>query len=56
MSDKPLDICERTFQFALRIIKLCDFLNSTPGVSRELSRQLVRSGTSVASLQFKIIN
>ncbi len=49
MSDKPLDICERTFQFALRIIKLCDFLNSTPGVSRELSRQLVRSGTSIGA-------
>jgi four helix bundle protein len=49
MSEKPLDICERTFQFALRIIKLCDFLNSTPGVSRELSRQLVRSGTSIGA-------
>jgi four helix bundle protein len=49
MSEKPLEICERTFQFALRIVKLCDFLNSTPGVSRELSRQLVRSGTSIGA-------
>jgi four helix bundle protein len=49
MSEKPLEICERTFQFALRIVKLCDFLNSTPGVSRELARQLVRSGTSIGA-------
>jgi four helix bundle protein len=33
----------------LRIVKLCDFLNSTPGVSRELARQLVRSGTSIGA-------
>ena len=49
MSEKPFDICDRTFQFALRIIKLCDFLNQKPGVARELSRQLLRAGTSVGA-------
>ena len=44
-----VDICDRTFNFALRIIKLCNFLNQKPGVTRELSRQLIRSGTSVGA-------
>jgi four helix bundle protein len=49
MSDKPFDICERTFEFSLRIVKLCSFLNEIPGVRRELSRQLIRSGTSIGA-------
>ena len=49
MSQQKVDICERTFQFSLRIISLCSFLNQTPGVGRELSRQLVRSGTSIGA-------
>ncbi len=49
MAQPKVDICERTFQFALRIIKLCDFLNRTPGVSRELSKQLIRSGSSIGA-------
>ena len=49
MSQQQINICERTFEFSLRIIKLCDFLNQKPGVSRELSRQLIRSGTSVGA-------
>lgn len=49
MSDKPFDICARTFEFALSIINLCDFINEKPGVGRELSRQLVRSGTSIGA-------
>lgn len=47
MSEQSFDICERTFQFALRIIKLCNFLNEQPGVRRDLSKQLIRSGTSI---------
>ncbi len=49
MSQQKVDICERTFQFSLRIISLCSFLNQTPGVGRELSRQLIRSGTSIGA-------
>ncbi len=36
------DICERTFRFALRIVKLCQILDGKPGINRTLSRQLLR--------------
>jgi len=37
MSTTPRDIRERTFEFALRIIKLCQRLDRRPGVPRGLS-------------------
>jgi len=43
------DIKERTFNFALRIIKLCRMLDEKPGVSRTLAKQLLRSGTSIGA-------
>jgi len=43
------DIQKRTFQFSLRIIKLCDALDKQPGVSRTLANQLLRSGTSIGA-------
>ena len=43
------DIRERTFDFALRIVKLCQQLDLQPGVARTLGRQLLRSGTSVGA-------
>jgi four helix bundle protein len=43
------DIRERTFEFAVRIIKLCQYLDKKPGVSRTLSGQLLRAGTSVGA-------
>jgi four helix bundle protein len=49
MSKTPQDIRERTFQFALRIIKLCTELNKRPGVCRDISRQLLKAGTSVGA-------
>ena len=45
MSDLP----DRTKSFALRIIKLCQALNDEKGVSRVLSNQLLRSGTSIGA-------
>jgi len=45
---KP-DIEERTYQFALRIVRLCRSLDEKPGVSRTLGRQLIRAGTSVGA-------
>ena len=45
----PRDIYERTFEFALRIVKLCQLLDKQPGVSRTIGRQLLRSGTSVGA-------
>ncbi|MGL6094725.1 MAG: four helix bundle protein [Fimbriiglobus sp.] len=46
---QPRDIEERTYQFALRVVKLCMRLNESPGVKRTLSNQLLRSGTSVGA-------
>lgn len=43
------DIRERTFDFALRIIKLCHELEEEGGVGRTLGWQLLRSGTSIGA-------
>lgn len=42
-------ITERTFEFAVRIVKLCQALGREAGVSQPLVRQLIRSGTSVGA-------
>ena len=44
-----MEIQERTFEFAIRIVKLCRYLDEKPGVKRILSNQLLRSGTSVGA-------
>ena len=49
MSDKTFDICERTFEFSVRIVNLCRFLNKQGYEIRDLSRQLIRSGTSIGA-------
>jgi four helix bundle protein len=43
------DLRQRTFLFALQIIKLCRHLDLRNGVSRVLARQLLRSGTSIGA-------
>jgi four helix bundle protein len=44
------DIKERTFNFAVRIIKLCDFLEDVnKKTAAIISKQLIRSGTSVGA-------
>jgi four helix bundle protein len=45
----PPDILDRTFQFAVRIVKLCQHLDEKPGVGRVLYPQILRAGTSVVS-------
>jgi len=46
--DKPHDICDRTFRFALRVLKLTRHLpNDTVG--QVVIRQLAKSGTSVGA-------
>ncbi len=42
-------ITERTFAFAVRIVKLCQVLDESPGVARTMSKQLIRSGTSIGA-------
>ncbi|MEA5574740.1 four helix bundle protein [Calothrix sp. UHCC 0171] len=44
-----ISITDRTKNFAIRIIKACIFLDEQPGVLRTLSKQLLRSGTSVGA-------
>ncbi|HUF19025.1 MAG TPA: four helix bundle protein [Thermoanaerobaculia bacterium] len=43
------DLPERTFEFARRVILLCRELDQTPGVSRTLAYQLLRSGCSIGA-------
>jgi four helix bundle protein len=45
----PFDLMERTFSFALRIVRLCQQLNGKPGVGRVLAVQLLKSGTSIGA-------
>jgi four helix bundle protein len=49
LRQQPFDLCERTFQFALRVINLCKVLSRQPGVARTIANQLLRSGTSVGA-------
>jgi len=49
MTEKPQDIKERSFDFAVRIVELCQALDSHSSVSRTLSNQLLRSGTSIGA-------
>ena len=43
------DIPVRTFEFARRVVKLCQVLDDRPGVPRVLANQLLRSGTSIGA-------
>ncbi len=42
-------ITDRTKEFAIRIVKACTFLSIQSDVCRTLSRQLLRSGTSIGA-------
>jgi four helix bundle protein len=48
-AERPYDICERTFVFALRVVKPCQWLNNKFGVARTLSKQILRAGTSIGA-------
>ncbi|CAK8719760.1 CHP02436-containing protein [Candidatus Electronema halotolerans] len=43
------DLPDRSKKFALRIVKLCQVLDQKPGINKTLSRQLLRSGTSIGA-------
>jgi four helix bundle protein len=49
MAQVARPITDRTFEFAVRIVKLCQVLSCTAGVNQPLVRQLIRSGTSVGA-------
>jgi four helix bundle protein len=44
-----LGLPERTFQLAIRVVALCQALDTRPGVPRTLANQLLRSGTSIGA-------
>ena len=46
---KPQDIVARTFQFALSIIELANQLDDGRGPLKVLTRQILRSGTSIGA-------
>lgn len=46
---KPKGILERSFDFAVRIVKLCEYMDERPGVSRVLMPQILRAGTSIVA-------
>ena len=48
-TEQPRDICERTFEFAKRIVKLCQNLDKGSSIPRTLANQLLRSGTSIGA-------
>lgn len=43
------DLGDRTKEFALRVIKPCQILDKNQGIGRTLSKQIVRSGTSIGA-------
>ena len=54
MAKEVKDIRERTFEFAVRIVKLCQNLDRKAGVPRTLSNQLLKAGTSVARMSKRL--
>lgn len=49
MAGAGRDIEQRTYQFALQIVRACHKLESQGGVARSLGWQLLRAGTSVGA-------
>lgn len=47
--DKPWDIRERTFAFAVRVVKFCRKLEREHRVERALISQLLRAATSIGA-------
>ena len=49
-ASKPRNIRERTFEYALRAVKLCRYVQQRrDGVAQTLGRQLLRAATSVGA-------
>lgn len=46
---KGRDICERTFEFATRIVKLADVLARRSRVGEKVASQIIGSGTSIGA-------
>ncbi len=46
---KGFSIVERTFEFALRIVKLADALTRRSRIGEKLASQIIKSGTSIGA-------
>ena len=46
---KVFDIRQRSFTFAVRVVKLCRALQQNPEVARPVNNQLIDAGTSVGA-------
>ena len=53
MNYPNIDIYDFTKKFAVKIVKICNWLDQKPGARRTLSNQLVRSGTSIGANLFE---
>ena len=49
MMSAELDIVDRSFAFAVRVVRLCRFLENQDRVSRTLANQLLWAGTSIGA-------
>ncbi len=49
MMSAEITIVERSFDFAVRVVRLCRFLETQDRVSRTLANQLLRAGTSIGA-------
>jgi four helix bundle protein len=49
MTDSIISLQDRTKKFAIRIIKVCTWLDGRSSICRTLGNQLLRSGTSVGA-------
>jgi four helix bundle protein len=45
----PSEIRDRTFRFAVRVVRVCQHLDTLKGSAWTLSRQLLRAGTSIGA-------
>jgi four helix bundle protein len=48
-TEKITDIRERTFAFAVRIVKLCKYLEKNSDIAKSVINQLLDAGTSVGA-------
>ena len=49
MDKENQTIQQRILSFAIRIVKLCQFLDQQRGIERVLAKQMIRSGTSIGA-------
>lgn len=50
MQNETPNIVPRTFQFAIRVVRLCSQLIEQAGVARTIGYQLVKSGTAIGAI------